>query len=54
MLALEMHVGLGDACWPCFCVWISLMRAGLVACWLIRFMAVLLYSIGLIVAYFPF
>ena len=30
------------------------MHAGLVACWLIRFMVVLLYSIGLIVAYLPF
>ena len=30
------------------------MHAGLVACWLIRFMSVLLYSIGHIVAYLPF
>ena len=30
------------------------MRAGLVACWLIRFMVVLLYSIVLIVAYLSF
>ena len=30
------------------------MRAGLIACWLIRFMLVLFYSIGLIVAYLPF
>ena len=30
------------------------MHAGLVACWLIRFMVVLLYSIVLIVAYLPF
>ena len=30
------------------------MRAGLVACWLIRFMVVLLYSIGLIVMHLPF
>ena len=30
------------------------MRAGLVVCWLIRFIVVLLYSIGLIVAYLPF
>ena len=37
VLALELHVGLGDACWPCLCVWILLMRAGLVTCWLIYF-----------------
>ena len=30
------------------------MRAGLVAYWLIRFMVVLLYGIGLIVSYLPF
>ena len=30
------------------------MRAGPVACWLIIFMVVLLYSIVLIVAYLPF
>ena len=29
------------------------MRAGLIACWLIRFMLVPLYSTGLIVVYLP-
>ena len=33
VLALELHVGLGDACCSCYCMWISLMLAGLVACW---------------------
>ena len=55
-----MCVGLGVACWPWRCILALFMcvdiviHAGLVACWLIRFMVVLLHSIGLIVAYLPF